>query len=92
MTQDRNRQSAGENPNWANWVIPVVLNLQSRRQEVVSNPAEALSFLLVQWRHEPTDAHEEARAACSGVFHRRVSPEDARIAFIRFAQGAGLLD
>lgn len=92
MPRDRSCKPVTQDPRWADWEIPVVVKAHSHRQEVVTNPAEALAFLLVQWRGEKNEEHEAARVACSGVFRRRVSPEDARVSFVHFAQGAGLLD
>lgn len=88
----RDRDPVDPDPHWADWEAAVILQVNRHWQEHVTNPAEALSFLLVQWRGERDDAYETARAACSKVFRRRISPEEARTAFISFARCVGILD
>lgn len=92
MARDRGWKPVAEDPSWANWQAPVVLRINAHRKQIISNPAEALAFLLVRWTGVKDDSHEAARKACSGVFRRRVDPEDARAVFLLFADRAGLLD
>lgn len=92
MARDRGWKQGTENPNWADWRTPIVLRINSHRRITITNPAEALAYLLVQWTGVKDDLHEAARKACSGVFRKRVDPEDARVAFLRFANSAGLVD
>ena len=78
------------NPKWADWEFPIVLRISSRRAEVLANPAEALSFLVNGWNGDRDETFEAARKACSGVLRRRVSPDEARAAVVRFANDVHL--
>ena len=78
-------------PTWANWDKPVTVRISGRAAEEISNPAEALSFLSNRWDGVRDNEYLTSRKACSEVLRRRVTSEEAKLLFLKFASNAGVL-
>lgn len=78
-------------PTWANWDVPVVIRTSGRLAEEISNPAEALTFLSNRWDGDRDSDYLASRKACSEVLRRRITSEEAKHLFVRFASNAGVL-
>ena len=67
---------------WADWAEPVEVILGPYRKELVSSPADALSFMLNRWNAETSESYWLARHLASEFLRRRVQKDAVRTAFI----------
>lgn len=77
------RSPATEAANgWSDWLHPITIVTGPYRQEVIHNPAEALSFMANRWMAERTDDYQRARYLASEFLRRRETGEAVRVAFL----------
>lgn len=71
----------------ANWRDPVFVQVDMRTPQMITNPAEAISFLTHDWQGSRRK-HEFAREICAAALLHHVSSEAAREAFLEAAEDA----
>lgn len=83
MGRTRRRSPATEPVHgWSDWPLPVTVMTGPFRQEVIVNPAEALSFMANRWTAERNDEYQRARRLASEFLRRRETGEAVRLAFL----------
>ncbi|MFN7023917.1 MAG: DUF982 domain-containing protein [Pseudorhizobium sp.] len=84
MARVRGRRSPATEADhgWSDWSDPITIVTGRYRQEVIHNPAEALSFMANRWMAERDDDYHRARHLASEFLRRRETGEAVRAAFL----------
>lgn len=78
-------------PSWSNWITPLCLKAGPYRQEIITNPAEALSFMANRWPGKKGEEYLTARHLASEFLRRRATRDQVRAALVAAADIEGLL-
>ena len=73
------------------WREPVWVKIGYGFPEAVRGPKQALSYLTFRWPAVRGDNFDDATRRCILALRKEIVCEDARIAFIRAAQDAGMM-
>lgn len=69
-------------PGWSNWRQPIEVSVGPHAKELITNPGDALSFMINRWRAEQGAEYLKARHLASEFLRRRTSKEAVHQAFL----------
>lgn len=78
-------------PGWSDWSQPIEVAIGPHTKEIITNPGDALSFMVNRWRLEQGAEYFEARHLASEFLRRRTTKEAVHRAFLNAVERAYLV-